>query len=363
MLLTQKYLPKNTKEVIGQDYALSRLKSCVEENMHCLLYGINGVGKTSSVYALANEFGYEVVELNASNFRKKEDIDSVFGNAIKQKSLFKNKKIILIDEIDGMTGDDRGGIQSISDLISIRNFPVVLTGNDISGPKFKAIKKSCKMIEFKRLEQGSVFKILERICNEEKLTYNQDILRKIAYFNNGDARAAINDLQSLIGNKEVLDLEMYDREKKQDISNVLRIIFKTKDERMLYNILNNVDMDFDDLFLWLDENIPYEYARDDCEKAYYYLALADIFRKRIRSKQHYRFLTYINMFLSSGIANSKNEKNKNIVNYKRNERILNIWISNRRNNQKIMLVNNFANNLHMSKKKMLKELNFMRFII
>ena len=362
MLLTEKYLPREAKDIIGQDKEVSKLKLNILNNRHSLIYGANGVGKTSSVYAIANELNYEIIELNASDFRTKDDINSILGNSMKQKSLFKIKKVILIDEIDWITGEDRGGVQAVNELLDENNFPIVITGNNIFDSKFNSIRRKCNLIEYKNLDTEFLFKILENICKKENLKYRKEILMKIVHMDNGDVRAAINDLQSLIFNKEVLYLELYDREKKQDIFNILRIIFKTKNERILYRIFDRIDMKFDELFLWIDENLPYEYYGKDLKNAYYYLSLADIFNKRIRSKQYYRFLVYISLFLGSGIANIKENNNINIVKYKRGNRLLKIWINNRKGISKTEMIGKLNNELHMSKKKLLKELNFMRFL-
>lgn len=361
MLLTDKYFPKCAEEIIGQDSSIKKLREFILKNKHSLIYGINGVGKTSSVYVIANELNSEIIELNASDFRTKNDIENILGNSIRQKSLFKKNKIILIDEIDWVTGEDRGGIQAVNELLDINNFPIVITGNEIFDSKFNSIRKKCNLIEFKRLEENAIIKILENICKKENLKYSFSILRRIADINNGDARAAINDLQSLIFNKEVLDLELHDREKKEDIFNILKVIFKTSDNKNLYRIFDRIDMNFDELFLWLDENIVYEYSDKALMNAYNYLSLADIFRGRIKNKQYYRFLVYVNLFLGSGVADSKENRNSNIIKYKRNERPLKIWINNRKNFEKMRLAEDLSKELHISKKKLIKELNFMKF--
>ena len=61
MLWTDKYSPKTTKEIVGQDQAMNYLKSFVVNFKKCkkkavMLHGPTGSGKTSSVYALAKEF-------------------------------------------------------------------------------------------------------------------------------------------------------------------------------------------------------------------------------------------------------------------------------------------------------------------
>ena len=122
--LIHKYIPKTTKEIFGQEDVIKQLSNFIinfkrEKKNSALIYGPSGTGKTCSVYAIANELGYEVIEVNASNFRNAEQINQKVGNAIKQQSLFARGKIILVDEIDGLSGhEDRGGIQAITKIIA-----------------------------------------------------------------------------------------------------------------------------------------------------------------------------------------------------------------------------------------------------
>src|SRR3989344_6275682 len=121
--LINRYKPKTTKEIFGQEESVSKLKNFIvnfakEKKNSALIYGPSGTGKTCSVYAIAKEIGHEVIEVNASDFRNAEQINSKVGNAMKQRSLFASGKIILVDEIDGLSGhQDRGGIQAITKLI------------------------------------------------------------------------------------------------------------------------------------------------------------------------------------------------------------------------------------------------------
>ena len=103
---SEKYLPKNTSEILGQQTALDSLKkylSSFKKGKAALLYGPVGNGKTSSVYAIANELKKEVFEVNASDTRNKEQITSIVGSAANQQSLlsFGKGKIILVDEMTG----------------------------------------------------------------------------------------------------------------------------------------------------------------------------------------------------------------------------------------------------------------------
>jgi len=115
-LFIDKYKPGKLNEVISNELATARLKSFVLRNpggRGLLLHGPSGSGKTCSVYALALELGFEVVEVNASDYRNKENISSIVRGASEQRSLFSSDKLVLIDEVDNISGTkDRGGMQA-----------------------------------------------------------------------------------------------------------------------------------------------------------------------------------------------------------------------------------------------------------
>ena len=94
---TIKYQPKRTNEIIGQDNAIKKLKDFVvnfkkQRKNAALVYGPSGVGKTISVHVLANELDLEILEVNASDVRNSEQINSMIGSAIGQMSLFSKGK-------------------------------------------------------------------------------------------------------------------------------------------------------------------------------------------------------------------------------------------------------------------------------
>src|SRR3989344_7715831 len=111
---TAKYKPLKSSD-IPQD--ISILKESILKKECVLLGGPPGSCKTSSVYAIANELNYEVLELNASDVRNKDQIEKIIANAIKQVSLFKKGKIILIDEVDGINKLDYGGLPMLISLL------------------------------------------------------------------------------------------------------------------------------------------------------------------------------------------------------------------------------------------------------
>ena len=131
--LANTYNPKTTKEIIGQEDVVKQLKNFIinfkkEKKNSALIYGPSGTGKTCSVYAIAHELGHEILEVNASDFRNSEQINLTVGSAMKQRSLFAESKILLVDEIDGLSGfQDRGGIQAIARIIDETSSSAVMS--------------------------------------------------------------------------------------------------------------------------------------------------------------------------------------------------------------------------------------------
>ena len=363
--LTHKYIPKTTKEIFGQDDTIKKLKNFIinfkrEKKNSALIYGPSGTGKTSSVYVIAKELDYEVIEVNASDMRNAEQINQKVGNAIKQQSLFARGKIILVDEIDGLSGhEDRGGIQAITKLIEGSAYPIILTATNPFDNKFSSLRSKSNMIEFKALDYLSIFKILKKICDNEKIKYEEDMLKALSRRAGGDARAAINDLQLLAQNKKELTKEsleeLAERNKTENIMTALNKIFKTTDLKIAISAFDNVEEDLDEQLLWIDENLPKEYTKpQELAKAYEMLSKADVFNRRIKRWQHYRFLVYINALITAGIAVAKNEKYKHYVEYKPTGRILKLWWAKQKAAKKKEIAGKIASKTHSSKKEILK---------
>ncbi len=349
-MLSEKYRPKKCSDVIGQAEAVKKLFLCIQNNKHALVYGSTGTGKTSSVYAVANELNCEVIELNSSDFRSKKRINEIVGNSVNQKSLFSRPKIILIDELDGLSGQkDRGCIKEITKFVAESRYPLILVCNDLN-KKFSKLKKNFNRIEFSRPDFKKIFSFLKDICEKEKIIIEDGFLVNISCNCNGDVRAALNDLNVVY---------LGDREKESVIQDSLKLIFKSISASSVLNVFDNINEDLDECFLWLDENIPKEYSGNDIKRAYDNLSKADIFRKRILRHQYYRFLSYINIFLTAGISSSKENISSIINNYKQSFRILKTWIAKQKNIKRDELTREIACRCHCSAKKMRVEMPYL----
>ena len=215
------------------------------------------------------------------------------------------------------------------------------------------------MIEFSPLEYTSIYEILKKICKNEKIKFDEIILKSLARRDGNDARAAINDLEILsIETKEITKKSLEDlgeRNQQDTIINALFKIFKTTDPKVAISAFENVKENLDEQLLWLDENLPKEYTKpEDLANAYDKLSNSDVFKRRIRRWQHYRFLVYINALITGGIAVSKKEKYKTHIQYKPTGKLLKLWWAKQKLMKKKAIAGRIAEKTHSSVKDVIK---------
>jgi len=361
MLWVDKYKPK--LEDIPQD--TNKLKDYVngyskQKKKALFIHGPAGTGKTSAVHALAREQNFELIEVNASDFRNANEINSRIGNALKQQSLFATSKLILIDELDGISGSkDRGGVGAISSLLKDSKFPVILMANDAWQQKLNTLRTKSLMLEYGSLGMTDMVPVLTRILEQEKIPVDEVVLKTLARRSGGDIRGAIIDLQ-VLAQANALTIEgletLNEREKSESIMQALVKILKSTDPKIALGSLDMVGENFDECFLWIDENMPKEYKTpQDLARAYDVLSKADVYRGRIRRRQHWRFLVYVNVLLTAGIATAKDKKSGSFVSYTRTKRLLKIWMANRKYAKRKAIAQKLGTATHCSTKKALQE--------
>ena len=362
MTWSVKYKLKEIEDIVGQDLIVEKLKDYIKNfSVHkgkaILLYGPTGSGKTSIVHALANHFNNELFEINSSDIRNKEKIEELVGAAATQMSLFGTKKIILLDEVDNLSGTkDRGGAIAIAKIIPKSVFPIIMTANDAYASKLKEVRKKSLVLELEEINYNIIKNIFKKILEKEKIEYEETAISQLARSSSGDIRSAINDLESIaIMHKKITQKTIYsifERERKKSIENALMKVFKTTDINISLNSFNNIDENLDETILWLEYNLPKEYEKiGDLYRAYESLSKSDLFNSRIRRRQNWRYLVYVNFYQTVVISLSKKEKYKKVNEYKRTTRLLKMWQANISNAKRKAFSSRMKTYFHVSSKK------------
>ncbi|MBI2543429.1 MAG: replication factor C large subunit [Candidatus Aenigmarchaeota archaeon] len=319
-----RYKPQNMNEYVGQKEAVDTFLKWIKnwkQGKSLLFHGPPGTGKTCLIETFSKENNYEFIEMNASDFRSKKEIENVLGQSMKQASLFGKRKIFLIDEIDGLAGrQDLGGVGAIIQIIKESRFPVVLTCNNPYDQKLQTLRTYSQLTQFKKFSVFDIERHLKRIAENEGVVIDKEILRQLSKRSEGDLRSAVIDFESLGRSKKEIkqnDIEVLSyREREQNIFDALRMIFKTSTALSAKLSINNVDKDPEEIFWWIENNIANEYEDvEEIAKAYDILSKADLFRQRIKSRQNWKFLAYMIDLMTGGVAVSKKEMYKKFTRY------------------------------------------------
>ena len=357
----EKYKPKKLTEVIGQNQAASSLFAFYRQfprRKAVILYGPPGSGKTALAHALANQNKLELVELDASDRRNKARIEELLGPASQQASIFGTKKVIVIDEVDSMSGtQDRGALQAITKIIQETKFPIVMTANDPWSSKLRTLRKYCDMVQLTKLSHLSIANYLKKICEQEKIKYDETALKRLAASVDGDMRAALNDLQAMTmdGKLDNEDLVIWGREKEESTFNTMKLIFKSKDAGLALSSAQDLTEDIETLNFWLEENLPLEYLQPALSDAYDCIAESDIFLNRIRRWQHWRFLIYANQLSVAGVQQAKDEPNKKFIKHKKPTMLMKIFIRAAKRKKYRGLAEQVSDKLHASSRVLQKD--------
>ena len=188
----------NQKEVVG---SITSLLKNVTEIPHLLFSGSAGVGKTTLAVCISKEILGDnwrnyTLELNASDER---GINMV-RERVKKFSRFAGLdtkipfKIIILDEADEMTSDAQTALRRIiEDTAKYCRF--ILIANNIS-KIIEPIQSRCAVFKFTRISEKEIITHLKEIAKKEKLKADDEGLKAIFDYSEGDMRHAINLMQA-----------------------------------------------------------------------------------------------------------------------------------------------------------------------
>ena len=193
-------------------------------NNFAVLTGPNGSGKTSSIYALANDLNYQVIEINAGSRRSGKKMlqdlsEATQSHRVKNKSgkLFSSeeesvqssqgfscdasnsaKSIILIEDAELVFESDEGFASSIQQLINISKRPVILTTNNRTCQHLQKFIQHNEIIYQRPKNVDHIAKYLSVLCLAANYQINVVATKHLYTLNGHDLRKTINEIEFFI---------------------------------------------------------------------------------------------------------------------------------------------------------------------
>lgn len=257
-LWTVKYAPTTTGMICGNKSQVDKLQAWLRSwpgNLRTqfrkagrdgfgvyravMIHGPPGIGKTTAAHLAVKLEGYDVVESNASDTRSKKLVETGLKGVLDTTSLLgyfagsgkkveteKRKLVLIMDEVDGMSAGDRGGVGALAAACKKTTIPIILICNDRRLPKMKPFDNVTFDLQFKKPTVDQIRSRIMTICYREGLKIPINVINSLIEGSRADIRQVINMLSTAKLDQDAMD---FDQSKKMSKSWEKRIILKPWD--------------------------------------------------------------------------------------------------------------------------------------
>ncbi|KAH0590125.1 hypothetical protein H2248_000302 [Termitomyces sp. 'cryptogamus'] len=238
-LWTTRYAPQSLKEICGNKAQVEKLQLWLREwqdskkanfkkpgkngmNVYraVMITGSPGIGKTTSAHLCAQLEGYTPIELNASDVRSKKLVEN--GMNVNNTSLDKfvgshdtnslgvtitDKTCLIMDEVDGMSSGDRGGVGALNALIKKTQVPIICIANDRQAQKLKPLTATTYNMSFQKPQVAMVRSRILTIAFKEKMKIPANVIDQLIAGAQSDIRQVLNMLSTWKLSSSTMDFD------------------------------------------------------------------------------------------------------------------------------------------------------------
>jgi replication factor C large subunit len=310
MMLSEKLRPRNIAAMVGNEQPrleiVRWLKYWKIGAKPLLLTGPPGIGKSSSIYAVASEFHYTVLEYNASDVRTREHLREEIGPLLSNSTLFagEEKILIFLDEVDGLSGrSDYAGMDYVLEFIEDSTLPVAMAANVEDDQKIKKLVQKSHHIRFRPVAPDLLFIYLKSVAKREGFRgILDDTLWQISRSSRGDVRFALNSLQTLSGRrgefKDHTDIQF------PSDAEAISSVFEARNLEKTIERMRDLDIQPRDKIRYFFDSVVSAKNLDaeSRSEALDLISRADALIGRIGQTQSWRLLRYLDRYLAMAVS-------------------------------------------------------------
>ncbi|KAI5120719.1 hypothetical protein M0805_006426 [Coniferiporia weirii] len=239
-LWTTRYAPQGLKEICGNKGQVEKLQGWLHDwsssvksgfkkpgknGMNIfravLITGPPGIGKTTSAHLCAKLEGFTPIELNASDARSKKLVENSTniantsldgwmggGNATNAAGIeITSKSCLIMDEVDGMSAGDRGGVGALNALIKKTKIPIICIANDRNAQKLKPLVHSTFNLSFRKPDAAAIRSRIMTIAFKEKMKIPANVIDQLVLGAQSDIRQVLNMLSTWKLSNDTMDFD------------------------------------------------------------------------------------------------------------------------------------------------------------
>ena len=174
-----------------------------------------------------------MLELNASDVRSKKAMQEQMGDITGSRTLSfakkvskksQAKRVIVMDEVDGMGAGDRSGVATLIQMIKDSRVPIICICNDRQSQKLKSLIPYCLDLRFRRPTKSVLANRAIQIAATEGLTVERNAAEAVAESCGNDMRQILNCLQMWASKTNTMTYKhLKDRESSINKDEILRV--------------------------------------------------------------------------------------------------------------------------------------------
>lgn len=238
-LWTVKYAPTQLSQICGNKTAVDKLQRWLRnfpKNQRTgfklagadgsgvyravLIHGPPGIGKTTAAHLVSKLEGYDVVESNASDTRSKKLVEQGLKGVLSTTSLLgyfagdgqkveasKRKLVLIMDEVDGMSAGDRGGVGALAAVCKKTQIPMILICNDRRQPKMKPFDFVTYDLPFRRPTTDNIRSRVMTIAYREGLRLPPNVIDALIEGSHADIRQVVNMISTAKLDQTAMDFD------------------------------------------------------------------------------------------------------------------------------------------------------------